>query len=156
MLRVRAGDTLESSSSRAIAGRSQVPVAGTVREYLGVGAYARRDTVNRLLDEGGALSGAWLASSPARVGPSSPSCARVPRVAAVTDRGAMVQSFRDTMAESILTFTLVATLLAASIAVGVVYNAARITLGERGRELASLRVLGYTRGEVRACCSANW
>jgi putative ABC transport system permease protein len=62
----------------------------------------------------------------------------------------MVQSFRDTMAETILTFTLVATLLAASIAVGVVYNASRITLEERGRELASLRVLGYTRREVRA------
>ena len=62
----------------------------------------------------------------------------------------MVQSFRDTMAESILTFTLIATLMAGSIAVGVVYNASRITLAERGRELASLRVLGYTRGEVRA------
>jgi putative ABC transport system permease protein len=54
------------------------------------------------------------------------------------------------MAEGILTFTLIATLMAASIAVGVVYNAARLALAERGRELASLRVLGYTRQEVRA------
>ena len=62
----------------------------------------------------------------------------------------MIGSFRETMAESILTFTLISGLMAASIAVGVVYNASRITLAERGRELASLRVLGYTRGEVRA------
>jgi putative ABC transport system permease protein len=121
-----------------------------VHEFLGVGAYARRETVNRLLGEGGAVSGAWLSlERGARAGVVAELRAR-PRVAAVTDRAAMVQSFRDTMAETILTFTLVATLLAASIAVGVVYNASRITLEERGRELASLRVLGYTRREVRA------
>ena len=52
------------------------------------------------------------------------------------------------MAESLLTFTFIATLLAGLIAFGVLYNTARIALGERGRELASLRVLGFTRGEV--------
>jgi putative ABC transport system permease protein len=61
----------------------------------------------------------------------------------------MVQSFRDTMVRSLTTFTFAITLLAGAVAVGVVYNAARITLAERGRELASLRVLGYTRAEVR-------
>lgn len=126
-----------------------VPVVGVVEEYLGVGAYASLSTVNRLLNEGSAVSGAWL-SVDASSRPEVLSALRQrPRVAAVVDRAAMVQSFRDTMAESILVFTLVATLMAASIAVGVVYNAARITLAERGRELASLRVLGYTRAEVR-------
>jgi putative ABC transport system permease protein len=126
-----------------------VPVVGVVEEYLGVGAYASLSTVNRLLNEGSAISGAWL-SVDASSRPEVLSALRQrPRVAAVVDRAAMVQSFRDTMAESILVFTLVATLMAASIAVGVVYNAARITLAERGRELASLRVLGYTRAEVR-------
>lgn len=127
-----------------------VPVSGVVHEYLGVGAYARREVVNRLLDEGGAISGAWLATDRARRNAVAAELRARPRIAAVTDRAATVQSFRDTMAESILTFTLVATLMAGSIAVGVVYNASRITLEERGRELASLRVLGYTRREVRA------
>jgi putative ABC transport system permease protein len=36
------------------------------------------------------------------------------------------------------------------IAFGVVYNGARIALSERGRELASLRVLGFTRNEISA------
>jgi putative ABC transport system permease protein len=34
------------------------------------------------------------------------------------------------------------------IAFGVVYNGARIALSERGRELASLRVLGFTQREI--------
>lgn len=126
-----------------------VPVVGVVEEYLGVGAYASLATVNRLLDEGSAISGASLSIDAASRPDVLAALRQRPRVAAVVDRAAMVRSFRDTMAESILVFTLVATLMAASIAVGVIYNAARITLAERGRELASLRVLGYTRAEVR-------
>ena len=149
MLHVRAGDTLDVEFLEGRRRRMDVLVAGTVREYMGVGAYARQDTVNRLLGEEGIASGAWLAVSPEARPEVLKSLRERPRVAAVVDRAAMIQSFRDTMAESITTFTLIATLLAGSIAVGVVYNAARITLAERGRELASLRVLGYTRGEVR-------
>jgi putative ABC transport system permease protein len=52
------------------------------------------------------------------------------------------------MGNTILTFTFIMTLFAGAIAFGVVYNAARVTLSERGRELASLRVLGMTRGEI--------
>lgn len=59
-----------------------------------------------------------------------------------------VRSFYATIGEFVLFYNLVATLLAASIGFGVVYNSARIALSERGRELASLRVLGFTRGEI--------
>jgi putative ABC transport system permease protein len=51
-------------------------------------------------------------------------------------------------AKGMLFFTFIATLMACSIAFGVVYNSARIALSERSRELSSLRVLGYTRGEI--------
>jgi putative ABC transport system permease protein len=149
MLRVRGGDSLDVEFLEGHRRTLTVPVAGTVHEYLGVGTYAQREFVNRLLQEGQALSGAWLDVAPdARASAIADLRAR-PRIAAVTDRSAMVRSFRDTMAESILTFTLIATLMAGSIAVGVVYNASRITLAEREREFASLRVLGYTRREVR-------
>jgi putative ABC transport system permease protein len=60
----------------------------------------------------------------------------------------MLDNFYDTMAKQILTFAFFNTLLAATIAFGVVYNSARIALSERSRELASLRVLGYTRAEI--------
>jgi putative ABC transport system permease protein len=52
------------------------------------------------------------------------------------------------MGGTLLLFTFVITLLAGTIAFGVVYNSARIALSERSRELASLRVLGFTRGEI--------
>jgi len=149
MLHVRAGDTLDVEFLEGRRRRMDVLVAGTVREYMGVGAYARQDTVNRLLGEEDVASGASLSVTREARPEVLKALRERPRVAAVIDRAAMIQSFRDTMAESITTFTLISTLLAGSIAVGVVYNAARITLAERGRELASLRVLGYTRGEVR-------
>jgi putative ABC transport system permease protein len=60
----------------------------------------------------------------------------------------MLQNFRETSARNVLYFTTILTAFAAVIAIGVVYNNARIALQERAWELASLRVLGFTRGEV--------
>jgi len=71
-----------------------------------------------------------------------------PRVAIVASKTAMLQNFRETSARNLLFFTAVLTAFAAVIAIGVVYNNARIALQERAWELASLRVLGFTRGEV--------
>jgi putative ABC transport system permease protein len=71
-----------------------------------------------------------------------------PVVAGVTLEKAAVEGFRETLAESMLIMTTFNILFAGMIAFGVVYNSARISLSERGRELASLRVLGFTRAEV--------
>ena len=71
-----------------------------------------------------------------------------PRVATVASKAAMLPNFRETSARNVLFFTAILTAFAAVIAIGVVYNNARIALQERAWELASLRVLGFTRGEV--------
>lgn len=150
LLAVRPGDRVEVELLEGHRRTLTVPVAGLISEYLGLGAYARLETVNALLGEGGALSGAWLAlETPADVVAVSRELNEWPRVASVGDRGASIRGFQDTYARTMLTFIFAITLMAASIAVGVVYNSARITLAERGRELASLRVLGYTRREAR-------
>jgi putative ABC transport system permease protein len=60
----------------------------------------------------------------------------------------VIQSFYETSGESTLTFAFILTLFAGGIAFGVVYNSIRIALSERDRELASLRVLGFTRNEI--------
>lgn len=150
MLDVRVGDVIDVELQEGRRETLRLPVAATVTEYLGVGVYARREWVNQLLQEGDVVSGAWLKVAPADKPALIDRLRQRPRVAAVTDRNASVASFRQTMAQSMLTFTLVATLMAASMAGGVVYNAARITLAERARDLASLRILGYTQAEVRA------
>jgi putative ABC transport system permease protein len=72
----------------------------------------------------------------------------MPRVAGTIVRETAIRSFHKTMEETILFFSFVTAVLGAVIAFGVVYNSARIALSERDRELASLRVLGFTRGEV--------
>jgi putative ABC transport system permease protein len=150
LLAVRPGDLLEVEFLDGRRETLQLPLAATVTEYLGVGAYADRGWLNRLRQDGDLVSGAWL-KVPPESRPAVVSALRErPRIAAVSDRNASIASFRDTMADNILTFTLIATLMAASMAAGVVYNAARITLAERSRDLASLRILGYTRREVRA------
>jgi putative ABC transport system permease protein len=72
----------------------------------------------------------------------------MPRVAGTVVRENSIRQFNELMEETILFFSLITALLGAFVAFGVVYNSARIALSERGRELASLRVLGFTRGEV--------
>jgi putative ABC transport system permease protein len=59
-----------------------------------------------------------------------------------------IASFFDKVAGLVLVAAGILTGFAVIIAVGIVYNSARIGLQERGWELASLRVLGFTRSEV--------
>jgi len=73
---------------------------------------------------------------------------KMPRVVGTVVRKDEIRNFYETQAEFLLFFTFVASMLAGVIAFGVVYNSARIALAERRRELASLRVLGYTRAEI--------
>jgi putative ABC transport system permease protein len=127
----------------------EVAVAAIIREFTGATAYMDMSALNRLLREGEAVSGALLAVEPQFREPAIALLKEAPRVAGITDRRAAVQSFYDSMADIVLTFAFFSTLLAGSIAFGVVYNNARIALTERSRELASLRVIGYTRAEIK-------
>jgi putative ABC transport system permease protein len=124
------------------------PLAGTVNQFLGVSGYMRLDALNRFMREGPALSGVRLAVDPAYETQVYAAIKQMPRVAGTEIKQRAAASLRETMGEQILMFTFIATLLAGTIAFGVVYNSARITLSERSRELASLRVLGFTRGEA--------
>lgn len=126
----------------------QVPVVGTTREYLGVNAYMRREALNRLLKEGDVISGAWMSTDPLQQQNVYLALKEMPRIAGVVVRSEAIKAFDDTLAETILVFTLISTLLGASIAFGVVYNSMKIALSERNRELASLRVLGFEKREV--------
>lgn len=148
MLRLRVGDQLSVDVLEGRRETLEVPVAGIVQDYTGVSAYMALDALNRLLDEGHAVSGALLAVEPGARDRIVAELKAAPRVAGVTDRLTAIQSFTDSMAQIVVSFALISSLLAASIAFGVVYNNARITLTERDRELATLRVLGFSLGEI--------
>jgi putative ABC transport system permease protein len=126
----------------------ELRVAGLVDELLGLAAYLEAGALHRLLREQSTWSGAYLRVDGLRLPELNTLLKRMPAVAGATSRRAMLQSFEETLARSFAIFTSVLIGFASVIACAVVYNAARIALSERGRELASLRVLGFTRGEV--------
>ncbi len=126
----------------------EVPIAGLVDDTMGLQAYMEIDAVRRLLREGAVVTGAALTLDPAAVDRFYATVKLTPAVAGVALREAMLQNFRETMAESMNLSIFFNVLFASIIAFGVVYNSARISLSERARELASLRVLGFTRAEI--------
>jgi putative ABC transport system permease protein len=147
-LRARPGDRITVEFLEGRRETRQVLVAGVIREFTGVAAYMEIEALNRLTREGDALSGAHLAVDADYRDSVVAALKDAPRVAGIADRHTAIRNFYESMADIILTFAFFTTLLAGSIAFGVVYNGARITLAERSRELASLRVLGFTRGEI--------
>ncbi len=148
MLGIRPGDLLTVEILEGNRPVRQVPVAALVKQYIGTMGYMDRAALNRLMREGDLVSGAYLTVDSAEQSGIYRALVDMPRVAGTVVRMDEIRNFYDTQAESMLFFTFVATILAGIIAFGVVYNSARISLSERSRELASLRVLGYTRGEI--------
>ncbi|MBK5910840.1 hypothetical protein CCR85_04950 [Rhodothalassium salexigens] len=125
-------------------------VVGLVETYVGTPVYMNIATLNRALEEGPAISGAYLSVDAAETDALFAALKAMPRVAGVELSGAAYASFREIMDESIGVMLSINLLFASVVIFGVVYNAARISLSERQRELASMRVLGFTRGEVTA------
>ncbi len=148
LLGIKVGETLQVEVKEGRRPLLEVPVAGLVTEFIGVGAYMRRETLNRLLREPDNISGAFLAVAAADIPALERRLQAVPRVAGVSLRSNTIKAFNQTMEESLLVFTLFASAMAGAIAFAVVYNNARIAFAERSRELASLRVLGFRRAEV--------
>jgi putative ABC transport system permease protein len=148
ILHVRPGDvlTVDTLDTRRVT--RHIPVAALIKEYIGVNAYMHRPALNRILGEGHAISGAYIASDPAAAQSIQSELRRSPAIAGIASRSRTLSAFYETMAQQMLIFAFFNTILAASIAIGVVYNTARISFSERSRELASLRVLGYTRAEI--------
>ncbi len=127
----------------------QVPVSALVDEPIGYSAYMDLDALNRLLREGGTTSGAFLKVDPREAPRLYALLKRTPAVRSIAVKQASVESFKDTLAESVKISTTILVALACTLAFGMVYNGIRVALSERARELASLRVLGFSRGEVR-------
>jgi len=148
ILGVSAGGLVQVS---VLEGRRQVldvPVRMLVDDSIGLQAYMRQDTLHRLLGEGPTVSGAAVTVDPAAMERFYAAVKTMPAVAGVALREMTLRNFRETMAETMSLQIFFNVLFAAVIAFGVVYNSARVSLSERSHELASLRVLGFTRAEI--------
>ena len=125
-----------------------VVIVGIVDELIGLSAYMDRRALNRLLQEGESSSGAFLMVDAPSIPKLYSQLKQTPAVSAVSIPAVALASFNDTIARTINVSTAILIGFAVVIAFGMVYNGARIALSERGHELASLRVLGFTRGEI--------
>lgn len=148
MLAVKAGDVITVEILEGSRPTRQVMVVGLVKEYLGVAAYMNLDALNHFMREGPSISGAYLAVDSRYLPSLFQTFKQMPSVAGTFERRQEIRNFHRVMDETMLFVTYVATVFAVVIAFGVVYNSARIALTERSRELASLRVLGFTRAEI--------
>jgi len=148
LLGVKPGDNVSVEVLEGSRRVRDVPITGLTTEFLGTMCYMNLRSLNRLLGEGDSLTEAYLKADENQLEDLYRRLKDAPRVASVTIKKVSIKSFRDTVMENMLTMQLFNVIFACIIAFGVVYNTARIALSERGRELASLRVLGLTRGEI--------
>ncbi len=125
-----------------------VQLAGTVDELLGTSAYMDLYALNRILQEDHSISGALLQVDAGRRQSLYRELKTLPAVASVSVKETVIRSFQDTINRSMAISLGTLMVFASVIAVGMIYNGARIALSERARELATLRVLGFTRQEI--------
>jgi len=123
-------------------------VAAVSHDLIGSSATMGLPAMHELLGEGGTLSGAYLAVDHRFAPQIYRILKRTPTVSGVVVRDAVVRAFEKTIAESFSISISMMVAFACIIAAGIAYNGARVALSERGRELASLRVLGFSHGEV--------
>jgi putative ABC transport system permease protein len=148
VLRVVRGDMVSMEVLEGRRSVRQVTVTGLVGEYMGMSAYMEIDALRRLMREGRNVSGVYLMVDSRLSEDLYQRLKNIPAVAGVALKQAAINAFNKQMDEMMGVFIFFNILFAGIIAVGVVYNAARIALSERSHELASMRVLGFTRGEI--------
>jgi putative ABC transport system permease protein len=148
ILGVAPGQSVQVEVLEGARPRRDVAVVGLVDDSMGLQAYMDIDAVHRLMREGFVVSAAAVTLDPAAVDRFYSSIKATPTVAAVSLRHVILKNFRDTMAQNMNLQIFLNVMFAGVIAFGVVYNSARVSLSERERELASLRVLGFTRAEI--------
>ncbi|SEO65837.1 ABC transporter permease [Aquisalimonas asiatica] len=147
-LGLRPGDAVQVEVMEGHRRTLDVELAAVVSEPVGVSAYMERQALNRLMREGPALSGVWLLTDASQHPALYEALWDVPQIAGIGLIGEAEAAIREYIDDTVLIMMGVLLLLGGSITFAVAYNNARIAFAERARELATLRVLGYTRGEV--------
>ncbi|GAB5558877.1 MAG: ABC transporter permease [Synoicihabitans sp.] len=125
-----------------------VPIGGFSQDFAGIASFMELNALNRLLGEGDRITGAFINVAGGDWENFLSALKATPQASGVVIKNAMRQSFRKTTAESIGLIQVIYSTFATIVAFGIVYNSARIALSERARELATLRVLGFSQNDV--------
>lgn len=127
-----------------------VPVVSVLDDVQGINAYSRTDWIAKLMQEPPLVNAVYLRTDPSCEEDLYRELKQIPSLTGVTVKRNAIKSFQETLAKNLGEMKKINLMFAIIIAVGVVYNSARIALSERSRELATLRVVGFTRGEISA------
>jgi putative ABC transport system permease protein len=148
ILDVKPGDSVHIEVQEGNRPTFDTIVSGLITDFAGVAAYMDIDALRRLMREGGTISGAHLAVDPAQWDELLAKAKKCPRIGAFAITRDARASFDRTTGEMMGTVQAIYFGFAVIVAFGVVYNGARIALSERSRDLATLRVVGFTHIEV--------
>jgi putative ABC transport system permease protein len=144
------GDLIEVELKEGDRGTRQVRIAGTIDEAFGIQGYMQKSTLHELLREKPTINTALLRVDPAREIELHRRLTDIPMVQSIHRKRTLLEKFEEQTSQTMQVITLILTLFATAIAVAVVYNNARVSLSVRSRDLATLRVLGFTRAEISA------
>ena len=148
MLDVAPGDRLRVELLAAPREALELPVAAVIHQSLGQEAHMAAPALFAALRIAPQVNQIHLLVDTNEMPALNAQIKQTPAVAGLVDWGEVRRQFDESMGENLLTMVAIYTVIGVLIAIGVVYNAARIQLSERSHELASLRVMGFTRGEV--------
>lgn len=148
ILGVKVGDPVEIDLLEGARRTLSLPVTARIEDYFGIRGMMDAQALGRLMREAPAVTSVNLSFDQNQREPFYAAIKAMPAVSGLGLQRNSLANFRQSIALLITTMASIYTGLASVIAFGVVYNSARISLSERARELASLRVLGFTRGEV--------
>ena len=147
-LDLKAGDIVETEFLSGRRGIYDLTVTGLVEQHFGLGAYMDLDYLNRLFQQAPRLSTVNVSLDESKTEALHTAIKEIPQVSGLIELVTNRQSFQDTIEENVVVMNTIYITIAVLITVGVSYNAARIQLSERARELASLRILGFGRGQI--------
>lgn len=147
-LDVGVGDMVEAEFRGNRHGTFTLPVTALVTQYFGLGAYMDQATADRMFSQAPQVSVVNVTLDTAEDAEFQARLKDLPRLGGSAMMVENREGFQETISENILITTTIYVILGTLITVGVAYNGARIQLSERARELASLRILGFTRAEV--------
>lgn len=148
MLHVGLGDQITVQMLQGRRETFEVPVAGIFETYIGSPAYIEIGALAQLLKQRPTASVVHLRVDKRKQAALLRELKTLPGLSAIMLKEAAIRTFDETMARTIMIFVSFFIVFACALAFGVTYNAARIALSERGREFATLRVLGFTRAEI--------
>lgn len=147
-LGVGVGDTITVEMLEGARPTLEIPVVGLQETYVGMPAYMNLDALNRALGDPPVFSHANLLVDPRHADELYAALKELPELSTVTVKQAAIDKLYGTLGETLLIFISFFVGFGGALVIGVVYNASRIALSERARELATLRVLGFTRREI--------